>query len=79
MNTMNSKFYINAGEGCYMWTASPTYNSDEDMRIVYLNPNGSIGMTALSSVLGVRPIINLKSNVTIMSGAGTINDPYIIR
>ena len=79
MNTMNSKFYINAGEGCYMWTASPTYNSDEDMRIVYLNPNGSIGMTALSSVLGVRPIINLKSNVTIMSGAGTINDPYIIK
>ena len=28
---------------------------------------------------GVRPVINLKSDVEISGGIGTINDPYIIK
>ena len=29
--------------------------------------------------LGVRPVINLSSDVEIISGDGTINNPYVVK
>ena len=35
--------------------------------------------TYITGKYGVRPVINLKANVEITGGIGTINDPYIIK
>ena len=33
----------------------------------------------VSSVLGLRPVINLKSDVEISGGVGTSDNPYIVK
>ena len=40
--------------------------------------NGGDDEHSIVNVYGIRPIINLKSDVLYASGIGTENDPYII-
>ena len=32
----------------------------------------------MNSAYGVRPVINLKGDVTISSGSGTASNPYVV-
>ncbi len=38
---------------------------------------GIINLSGVNNTYGVRPVINLSSNVTV-TGSGTIADPYIV-
>ena len=71
------KYYANGsatGLTTGYWTLTPY--SASDVRYVYYNGNaGSINPTAAN---GVRPSINLKSNVVITGGDGTKNRPFTI-
>ena len=62
------------------WTATPShYNSSIGAGYEYqLTSLGYIEGPRLSSAGGVRPVINLKSDVKITGGIGTSNDPYVI-
>ncbi len=63
--------YLN--NGLYWWTLTPY--SLSNVRYVYFDGylyNGSSSSTSF----GARPSINLKSNVKIVSGDGTIDNPY---
>ena len=64
------------------WTMSPSY-FDSVHGIAgewYLNSDGYLApWNYVANYWGIRPVINLKADVKISGGIGTINDPYIIK
>ncbi len=67
----SSTGYLN--NGLYWWTLTPYSTS-----YVWLVSNiaGRANYDSPSSAYGVRPSVNLKSSVRIVSGDGTIDNPY---
>ena len=75
----NKKFYLYNGKNSY--TISPSYfDSYWTLSHMFtLDLNGSLEIRKnLSNVYLIRPVINLKSDVTISSGDGTADVPYKI-
>ena len=75
----NKKFYLYNGKNSY--TISPSYfDSYWTLSHMFtLDLNGSLELRKnLSNVYLIRPVINLKSDVTISSGDGTADVPYKI-
>ena len=62
--------YLN--NGLYWWTLTPS--SASYVHDVY--SDGSVDYYSPSSLSGVRPSVNLKSNVKIVDGDGTVDNPY---
>ena len=69
--TVNYDYYLYTGE--FYWTMSP-FNY---VSMFSMDSNGRINHADMNDVSGVRPVINLKADVTI-SGSGTTSDPYTI-
>ncbi len=65
----------------HYWTMSPSFFLASQMAaqeyVAYLNRYAFSGW--VTSTYGVRPVINLASDVEIESGIGTQNDPYIVK
>ena len=63
--------YLN--NGLNWWTMTPS-----DSNNIYLVNDYGVAPTMYSSrnTFGIRPVINLKSNIKIVSGNGTENSPY---
>ena len=62
--------YLN--NGLNWWTLTP----DSTSRVRLVGSNGSASRDTTTDVLGVRPSINLKSDIKIVDGDGTIDNPY---
>ena len=65
--------------GLYYWTMSPAYALNAYVFII--TPYGSIsnfGPPYVSDEYGVRPVINLRADITISSGDGTATNPYVV-
>ena len=76
---LNTLSYVYTGT--WYWTMSP-YNFDPSVsasRVWRVYGTGNFGYDQVISGHGVRPVINLKSDVEISDGIGTINDPFIIK
>ncbi len=75
-NITNEHYYL-VIDGSF-WTMSPSHASS----LAYLwviNKSGSMGSSGSAEfTVPVRPVINLKSTVTVLSGDGTKTNPYII-
>ena len=72
----NNSYYLYTGQ--VYWTMSPLYFGDS-ANVFIVNTIGDFNNEAsVNSSYGVRPVINLKPDVTISSGTGTETDPYII-
>ena len=69
-NNGETNGYLN--NGLWWWTLTP-YSSSHVRRVNYY---GNADYTSPSNAHGVRPSINLKSNVRIVNGDGTIDNPY---
>ena len=52
------------------------YNFKTSIGII--TTNGMLGGSATTTTLGIKPALNLKSNVIITGGVGTINNPFTI-
>ena len=63
------------GKNANYWTITP-YSTSAVRGIIN---NGRVNNYILSNALGVRPSINLKSNVQIVNGDGTLNSPFEIQ
>ena len=76
--SLNSKYYLNIGYP--YWTMTPSYFLTTNASIYLFNvqKGGNIGNNTASTAAGVRPVINLKSDIEIIRGTGTADDPYII-
>ena len=57
---------------------SPHFFYNGSARVMDVGSDGFLGNGNEDAMNGVRPVINLKANVTISSGTGTSTDPYII-
>ena len=68
--TTYSNGYLN--NGLEWWTLTPYSTSS----VRYVNNNGYLDYGSSSLARGVRPSINLKSDVRIVDGDGTIDNPY---
>ena len=60
----------------YEWTM--THRSSNSNYVFYVNFNASVGRINASNGYAVRPTAYLKSNVYVISGTGSITDPYVI-
>ena len=74
-NATNSRYYLYTQSN--YWTMSPFWSGD-GAGVFYITRNGSFEGGYVDGVLGVRPVINLRSDVTISSGNGTASQPFVI-
>ena len=77
VNIVNTNYYLNVGER--YWTMTPhSYDSSWSVnRIWYVDSTGGIYGTYVMD-FGVRPVINLRSDIKITSGNGTSDSPYVV-
>ena len=72
MGELMSGQFDRSGNNTYYWTLTP--NSSSYVRFV--GSYGNAGNGSPSVAFGVRPSVNLKSNVQIVNGDGTLNSPF---
>ena len=73
----NENYYLYTNQ--YYWTMSPAYFGYEYAWVFDVRTNGGFHCSNVNyNVLGIRPVINLRSDVIIQSGTGTASQPYII-
>ena len=73
-------YYLNTGK--WYWTMTPTFFGNS-VAFVGRVGNGTLGGDLSETIVsrssgGVRPVLNLKAEVTITSGDGTLSSPYVI-
>ncbi len=76
----NGGYYLYNGQ--YIWTLSPSLFSPNYslVRVWYILPSGSLdSWNYVTFFFGVRPVINLCSDSTIVKGDGTALNPYVIK
>ena len=81
-NSQNNEFYLKTGE--YYWTMSPAqFISWRMISSTYIvDQEGKINATYVKNSrwdIGVRAVINLKSDVLVKNGNGTTDDPYTVK
>ena len=74
--TANSAFYLYTNQN--YWTMSPFFFDSSKAYTLRVYSNGQILGINVDDSNGIRPVINLKADVTISSGDGTISSPYIV-
>ena len=75
---INKQTYIYSGTT--YWTMSPWawHSVNAAAQGLLLKNDGLIYNSRIFNSNGIRPVINLASNVEITGGVGTQNNPYII-
>ena len=75
---INPKYYL--WTGTTYWTMSPFsfYSYTALAFDVAVYSSGNLSSSNTEQAYGIRPVINLKSDVLYVNGIGTENDPYII-
>ena len=74
--TNNTSYYLYTNS--YYWTMSPYYFGGSDAVVFYVISNGILGWHGVTNTWGVRPVINLKADVTISAGNGSAGNPFEI-
>ncbi len=72
----NSSYYLYTGE--YYWTMSPSFFGSGRARVFNVNSDGSLSYYDVDGTDGVRPVLNLDAGVTLKSGNGTANSPFVV-
>ncbi len=72
-DTASSGNYLDTDMG--YWTNSPADYSPNYARLFRLRPDGATGVSYASTPYGIRPVINLRADVT-FTGDGTITNPF---
>ena len=79
VGSINDKYFLYTGN--YYWTITPfnyILGSDWGIRMFNVGSGGGLSNAWGYNINYVRPVINLKANVTISSGDGTALNPYVI-
>ena len=72
----NESYYLYSGQD--YWTMSPL-SSDTVSKVVYVNTDGQMLGGNVTAEHYIRPVISLNPNITIETGNGTSNSPYIVK
>ena len=76
-NTKNENYYLRTNG--YFWTMTPShFSASYASALVWdVDPTGMLHRWSSVSIwLGVRAVINLRSDLLISSGDGTVENPY---
>ena len=72
----NSRYYLNLGAA--YWTMTP-YNFASNVAYeTVVNANGEINKLNVQSNAGVFPVLSIRGDSIVLSGVGTVLEPYII-
>lgn len=76
--SMNQNYYLYTGQT--YWTMSPySFSASSGYSSVWVvNSAGTLSTTNPSNAYGVRPVVNLRSDVLFVDGDGTESNPYQI-
>ena len=74
---LNKTFYL-YNSGIYTWTLSPYYFEYSVATVFTNSPNGGMYGGNVTSSVGVRPVISLKSGTILSSGSGTASSPFVV-
>ena len=72
-NSGNTNNYLYTGQN--YWTMSPSYYDGNGSNMFRINSNGNLDNWLANNKLGVRPVINLRSDVE-LTGTGSATDPF---
>ena len=61
------------------WTITPAAYYNSNSLVMYVHGGGYIAAQSASKKYRVRPVVNLRADVTIVTGTGTLEDPYILK
>ena len=77
-NTKNENYYLRTNG--YFWTMTPSdFSASYAYASVFrVDPTGVLVNSWVTISLGVRAVINLRSDLLISSGDGTAQNPYIL-
>lgn len=64
--------------GSYYWFATP-YDASSSTTFYWYPLYRDVASNFSSGALGARPVLRLRSSVSVMSGSGTYKDPYVIQ
>ena len=73
-----STFYLNNGSTYTSWSLTPIYFNTYYAFVFYVNDDGVIDYNNVDGTYGLRPSVSLKPGLPIVSGTGTVTDPYVI-
>ena len=76
VGSSNSSYYLYTGQA--YWTMSPSYFSGSNAFVFVVGSSGWLSNGNVDNSWGVRPVINLRSDVQISSGDGTSSNPYFV-
>ena len=72
----NTSYYLYTGQD--YWTMSPSWYSNGWAFVFFVSSTGLLDNTSVNVGYGVRPVINLKSNVQFSEGNGTSDKPFVV-
>lgn len=81
VSLLNISDYINIGnKDSYVINGEYFYlnNIDSNNGVWYVDPDGKITTNKGTDIIGIRPVITIKSNIDYISGDGSKNNPYMI-
>ena len=74
-NTKNENYYLHTNNS--FWTMTPSYfNAAVYANVWLVTQTGNMTFNSVTFVGGIRPVINIRSDVLISSGDGTAENPY---
>ena len=72
LNIGSKDSYLNNNEYFYL------NNTNSESKIWYINEEGKASLSTNNDIIGIRPVITIKSNIDYVSGDGSIKNPYKI-
>ena len=77
-NADNVSYYLYNGQS--YWTMSPSdWSGSGYAGIFRVDYGGFLGGYYVNNTYGLRPVINLRSDVTFSGGNGTQSSPYVVQ
>lgn len=71
-NTGSSKSFMNSEEAFYL---SNTNSKNQNW---YVDENGKVENTSKNTIMGIKPVITIQRNISLLSGNGSKEEPYEI-
>ena len=75
-NTNNNSYYLCTGN--FFWVMSPLNFDGNIAREWSVSSNGFINNSGVAGRFGVRPVLSLKSSVT-LTGSATQSEPWVVQ
>ncbi len=72
INTGAKKSFVNTNENFYL------INNNKENNIWYVDETSGLSNNDGTDIIGIKPVIALKSEIIVKNGKGTIEDPYYI-